>query len=153
MNKIAQIILGSGLLLLLSCSGSKKTTSTNDDGNRVDFNKDKKIEWAKANATEEDKVIFVDIYTTWCLPCKLMDQEVFTHPSTADYLNENFINVKIDAEKGVGPEWAFEYGVLAYPTLLFLDKDGNILVRKEGSAFHTELRALGDEAMSKAAAL
>jgi len=44
------------------------------------------------------KPIMVDIYTTWCGPCKMMSSNTFGNPIIAKYLNENFYPVKFDAE-------------------------------------------------------
>ena len=100
-------------------------------------------------AKSENKLVFVDFYTTWCLPCKLMDEDVFTDEEFGDYMNDNFINYKIDAEKGGGPDLALLYQVMVFPTLLFLDADGNVLVRKDGAAYQTELRSLASKAQAE----
>lgn len=83
-------------------------------------------EEALAQAKSQDKLIFMDAYTTWCGPCKWMSKEIFTDEKVGDFYNENFINVKMDMEKGEGIELAKLYEVRAYPTLLFIDGDGNI---------------------------
>lgn len=44
------------------------------------------------------KPIMVDVYTTWCGPCKMMSAYTFGHPVIAKYLNENFYPVKFNAE-------------------------------------------------------
>lgn len=103
------------------------------------------LEAAKA----ENKLVFVDFYTNWCLPCKLMDEDVFTDEEFAEYMNANFINYKVDAEKANGPNLALIYQVMAFPTLLFLDGDGKVLVRKVGAAYQTELRSMGEQARAE----
>jgi thioredoxin-related protein len=80
-----------------------------------------------AKAAQEDKIIFVDAYATWCGPCKMMDAKVFTDKKVGEYFNANFVNAKIDMEKGEGPQLARQYGVRAYPTFLFIDKDGELV--------------------------
>jgi len=87
----------------------------------------------KAKAKKENKLIFVDAYTTWCGPCKQMARAVFTNDTAADYYNANFINAKIDMEKGEGLEMAKQYNVACYPNLLFIDGDGNLVHRVAGS--------------------
>lgn len=42
--------------------------------------------------------ILIDVYTTWCGPCKMMSAQTFNHPQIAKYINENFYAVKFDAE-------------------------------------------------------
>ena len=55
-------------------------------------------------AKAQKKLIYVDIYTTWCTPCKKMDSEVFTNSNVGKIFNDNFINYKIDGEKGEGKD-------------------------------------------------
>lgn len=84
-------------------------------------------------AKEEDKLIFVDCYTDWCGPCKWMSANVFTDEKVADLYNDKFINVKIDMEKGEGILFAKAYNVRAYPTLMFIDANGNMVHQAVGS--------------------
>lgn len=78
-------------------------------------------------ARAENKIIFVDCYTSWCGPCKMLSNVVFTNDTVADFYNRHFINVKIDMEKGEGPELAKLYEVKAFPTLLYIDKEGKLI--------------------------
>jgi len=85
-----------------------------------------------AKAKKENKIIFLDSYTTWCGPCKLMAKNIFTLQSVGDYYNSNFINAKIDMEKGEGIELAKKFKVTAYPTYLFIDGNGEVVHRTLG---------------------
>ncbi len=87
----------------------------------------------KQKALKENKLIFVDAFTTWCGPCKQMAKTVFTNDTVADYYNNHFVNAKIDMEKGEGIELAKQYQVNCYPNLLFIDGKGNIVHRVGGS--------------------
>ena len=78
------------------------------------------FEEIKAKAKKENKLIFLDAYTTWCGPCKWMAKTVFTNDTVAQYYNANFINAKIDMEKGEGIELAKKYAVRCYPNLLMV---------------------------------
>jgi thiol-disulfide isomerase/thioredoxin len=97
----------------------------------IEFRKDA-WEKVKADAKTHDKIIFVDAFTTWCGPCKWMDKNVFTDAEVADFYNANFINYKMDMEKGEGPSFGKTYEVNAYPTFLFIDGDGEIVHKKMG---------------------
>lgn len=97
-------------------------------------------------AAVENKVIFMDAYTTWCGPCKKMSRDVFTTKEVADYFNSNFINVKMDMEKGEGIGLSQEYNVIAYPTLLFIGADGNIVHRAVGYHNTDKFLELGETA-------
>lgn len=85
-----------------------------------------------AKAKKENKLIFLDAYTTWCGPCKLMAKNVFTLKSVGEHYNANFVNAKIDMEKGEGIDIAKKYEVKVFPTYLFIDGDGKLVHRTVG---------------------
>lgn len=87
---------------------------------------------AVSKAKAENKLIFIDGYTTWCAPCKVMDEYVFTHEMAGDQYNSNFINLKMDMEKDMGPLLGVRYGVTTYPTFLFLTWDGTLVYKSVG---------------------
>ncbi len=108
-----------------------------------------KVSWkeALAKAAKENRIIFVDAYTTWCGPCKMMSRDVFTQENVAEFYNSNFVNLKIDMEKGEGPQLAQTYSVGVYPTLLFIDANGELLHRAAGYHDATQFIDLGKAAM------
>ena len=98
-----------------------------------------------AEAKKKNKPIWVDFYATWCGPCKLMAKNTFENPKVGEFSNANYIAYKIDAEKGEGPELADKYQINAYPTIVFLDANGNHIKNSVGyktpEQFITELQA------------
>jgi len=134
--------------LCISCA-SKKTAARPSVPEPVGFKfvKNANLTSSLEQAKKEGKLVFVDVMTDWCLPCKLMDEDVFSDKELGDFFNDKFVNVKIDAEKKNGPELAMLFQVYAYPTLLFLDTNGRVLSRKDGAAYHTELKDLADSAI------
>jgi len=138
------------MLLFFAACSSKKTVIAPEPPKPtgVQFIQSDKLMPVLETAKTENKLVFVDFYTTWCLPCKLMDEDVFTDKELSKFLNENFINYKVDAEKGNGANLSVLYQIMAYPTLLFLDAEGNVLSRKIGAAYQTELRRLAEEAIA-----
>lgn len=90
------------------------------------------FEEAVAAAKAEKKLVFIDFYATWCMPCKRMAVEVFPQPAVGEYMNETFVSLKIDAEKE-GKELAVTYGVQAYPTFVVVDTDRKEVARIVGS--------------------
>lgn len=87
---------------------------------------------ALAKAKESGKLIFMDAFTTWCGPCKKMSAQTFPMKEVGDFYNPNFVNVKMDMEKGEGLMLAGKYGVNSYPTLLYIDGDGKIVSKVIG---------------------
>lgn len=100
-------------------------------------------------AKKVNKPIFMDCYTVWCGPCKQMAANVFTNPKVAEYFNSTFINVKFDMEKGEGIELKNRYGVSAYPTFLYIDKNGIVLNRLVGSMPAEDFIQKSKEGMSE----
>ncbi len=85
---------------------------------------EQKIKWEKIinKAKKNNKLIFVDCYTTWCIPCKNMSTEVFVSDSVGAYFNDHFINIKLDIEKdSLGAMFKRKFMISAVPTLLFID--------------------------------
>ena len=79
----------------------------------------------------ENKLVFIDFYTTWCGPCKMMMKNVFPQPKVGEYFNNKYVCIKLDAEKE-GKEAAQRFEVKAYPTFIVLDANEKVLLKREG---------------------
>ena len=99
---------------------------------------------ALAKAEEENKLVFMDVYATWCGPCKALKQRTFPVKEVGDVFNTHFINVAMDGEKGEGPEIVKKYGVRAYPTLLFLNPSGEVVHQFKGFRPAAEFLAIAN---------
>jgi thioredoxin-related protein len=53
---------------------------------------------ALAAQQENPKKIVMDVYTTWCGPCKMMDRNTFSNTDVINYINNNYYAVKFNAE-------------------------------------------------------
>jgi thiol-disulfide isomerase/thioredoxin len=109
-----------------------------------------KGDWAsvKAKAKQENKLIFIDFYTSWCGPCKYMAKNIFPLPEVGEFYNSNFINYKVDAEKGEGVALAEKYSVKGYPTLLFVDHEGTFVHQNGGGLGVERFIELGKTALN-----
>jgi len=110
------------------------------------------------------KPIFMDVYTDWCGPCKMLDKNTFHDKAVADYINANYYAVKFNAEgntnvtyKGktyTNPqyvadrkgrngvhEFALFMQVRAYPSMMIFDPKGEIKAPIVG--YHTPEQLLG----------
>ena len=88
---------------------------------------------AFAKAKKENKLVFVDTYTEWCARCKHLNKVVFPQRIVGDYFNPRFVSVKIDAEKGEGIEFAKTYKIKSFPTLMYLNANGDVMYVSRGS--------------------
>lgn len=108
--------------------------------------------WATvvAKAKKENKLIFMDAYTSWCGPCKMLQARVFPDQELGNYFNQNFVSAKFDMEKGEGPTLAQKFGVRAYPTLYFIDPNTQKVVHQVlGYRSVDQLMAIGKVAKGK----
>lgn len=85
-------------------------------------------------AKEANKKIFVDCYTSWCGPCKMLAKDIFPNEKVGIFMNKKFVNYKIDMEKGEGIQLRKQYDVNVFPTLLILNSDGTEFSRSVGAA-------------------
>jgi len=123
----------------ISC-GSKKSDETTAYG-------ESKIAWnefdtATQTAQLQDKKLFIYFHTDWCSWCKKMETETFANDTVAEYLNNNFIAVTIDAEseKQVTyngrnmsqQELASTFGVQGFPSHVFLNQAGEPITLTPG---------------------
>ena len=127
---------------------------------QINFAQGAKVNWmsleeAVAAQQDEPRKIMMDVYTQWCGPCKMMMSRTFTNQQVIDYINANYYAVKFDAEspnpvefKGKtfeNPGWkqnvrgrnsthqlSRALGVNAYPTLVYMDEQSEIIAPISG---------------------
>lgn len=84
-------------------------------------------------AKKDNKMIFLDAYASWCSPCKWMAANMFTNDTIADYYNKTFICASVDMEKGEGLTLRQKYAVRAYPSLLFINGNEEMVHERVGA--------------------
>jgi thiol-disulfide isomerase/thioredoxin len=82
-------------------------------------------------AKAANKLIYLDIYTTWCGPCKIMAQNYHTNEQVGALFNKNFVCLKLDAEKGEGIIIAKKYKTNSYPSNYFIDPNSLKIIHFE----------------------
>lgn len=118
------------------------------------------IKWMSMNEAleaqeNEPKKIFMDAYTTWCGPCKMLDKNTFSDKNVIAYINENYYPVKFNAEgeeeifykdkefgnPGFDPDrkgrnsthqFAAALRITGYPSLVFFDEEGSLITPLPG---------------------
>jgi len=80
--------------------------------------KDKKgVAWQTVEAVlklaaSEKRPILIDVYTDWCMYCKVMDNTIWNQQKVSNYLKDNFYAIKFNAESKEAVDWmgqTFEY--------------------------------------------
>lgn len=92
------------------------------------------LEQASAKAKAENKLIFLDAYTQWCGPCKMMSRTVFPQEIVGNALNPRFISIKIDMESAYGAPLAKKLQITAYPTFVIFNADAQEIGRFLGGS-------------------
>jgi len=104
------------------------------------------LNWSqiKEKAKKENKFIFVDLFTTWCGPCKYMSASVFPQTKVGDFFNSKFVNAKIQMDKTdkdseevkawyeEAERFGKDYKIAAYPTFLIFNPQGELVHRMVG---------------------
>ncbi|MDE5423912.1 thioredoxin domain-containing protein [Ancylomarina sp. DW003] len=117
-----------GIMLLLFAISSCLSVSAQG----VNFGSD--LDKALVLAKKENKLVFVDFYTSWCGPCKMLSKKVFPQEKVGSYFNSHFINCKIQCDdSGYGKELGEKYEIQAYPTLMLIDCNGEIVHSMAGA--------------------
>ena len=127
------------------------------------------LEEAIALSEKEPRKLFLDVMTVWCGWCKKMDREVFSVGHIVEILNNQYYAVRLDAQQKEDIEFkgeTFKYemygqkgfnrfavellrGKMGFPSLVFLDKDFNLIQSLEGyhkaDRLHLVLNYFGEE--------
>jgi thioredoxin-related protein len=123
------------LLILVSFFSCKENSNDNVSAQGINpGTKWEKINTGMDNIKKMKKPALIFFYTDWCLYCTKMTSEVFNDPEISQYLNENFISMKINPEKDndlvdimgekISASKLMAYtGSRGYPTTLFWDKN------------------------------
>ena len=109
------------------------------------------------------KKIMMDVYTTWCGPCKMLDRNTFHNQDVVDYVNQHYYAVKFNAEGDESVEFKGKtftnpnynpklvnrrnsahqltsyLRVSAYPTIVFFDEKANVVAPITGYQKPTQL--------------
>ncbi|WP_157809613.1 thioredoxin family protein [Ulvibacter sp. MAR_2010_11] len=96
-----------------------------------------------AKAKTENKIIFIHAYTLWNSSSKYMKDKVFPDANVGAYFNSNFINARFNMEEGEGIMLVKDYNITDYPTILFIDGNGKLVLKTLGFQSQGELIALG----------
>jgi len=102
----------------------------------------KKFEAGFEEAKKSNKKIMLDVYTDWCGWCKKLDKDVYGNDKVAEYLSQQYVSIKLNAESGTRLKFdsneyteaqlAQAFGVTGYPAIIFFDSNGEPLDKISG---------------------
>ncbi|WP_234567750.1 thioredoxin family protein [Rhodohalobacter sp. 614A] len=100
------------------------------------------LETAQKQASDQNKLIMIDIYEVGCQYCRAMEREVYPSPSVRAVLDRDFVPVKINGhsentviykgEEMTEQQFASQMGVTAYPFTVIMDGEGNVIDSRRG---------------------
>ncbi len=93
---------------------------------------DQDYDLARRTAARQQKMLIVDFYTTWCLPCKELDKTIFRNDSIAGEISKNFVVLRYDAEKDSVFNLSLKHHICSYPTTVVLTAGGRLVHKMFG---------------------
>jgi thioredoxin 1 len=147
MKNILIVILFLGIIAFLYFRNNPKVDFKEDTADGVHFQKGN---WQQALdlAKKENKLVFLDIYATWCGPCKQLKKYTFADKSAGEFFNKNFVNMALDGEQEEGAALAQKFRIEAYPTLMFVTPEGELITKSPGFRTAPDLINLGKEILA-----
>lgn len=87
----------------------------------------KTLEEIKSIVKAEGKIGLIYFHLEGCGPCKALEEQVFHDKDAVEYVESNFTPFWIDVDKNTGPKIGFHYAITAFPTLVFISDEGEII--------------------------
>lgn len=146
--KTLAVLFAGILFTTLVYAESGKSNPEEDNETGIAFHKgtwDEALQLAK----KEARPIFLDIYASWCGPCKMLKFRTFPNEEVGEFYNANFINVAVDGEKGEGVELARKYNIQGYPSLIYIDSNGQLIAKTAGYRNPKQLIDIGKQIIQK----
>ncbi len=81
-------------------------------------------------ARDSGRILLVDFFAAWCVPCRVLEEQVLPDPRVRRAL-EGYETVRVDTD--AFPEAGKAFGIASLPSLLILDATGREIDRLDGS--------------------
>lgn len=104
----------------------------------------------RAMATKANKLVFIDLYASWCPPCRMMERDVFSRQDVGEFMDARFVCAKYDVDKSLGKDLLTRYAPnKAIPTYLIFNTEGDLLGRIQGGASPEEFMGEVQQILNK----
>jgi Thiol:disulfide interchange protein len=118
------------LILFVACLfGQVKGQDTNTNKGMAVEPEGTLFNQAVQKAKQLNKLVFLDCYTSWCGPCKMMASKVFPQEVVGNFMNPKYVCIKINMEQGEGVALAKKFQISAYPTFIIFNGNGQEIGR------------------------
>lgn len=92
---------------------------------------------ALKQAQKEDKLIFCFVYTSWSMPSQRMEETTLKDSLVVQELNAEYVTLYINASRN--KDFAKDFEIHVFPSMLVIDKWGNAILRDSGYKSSTQL--------------
>lgn len=83
-------------------------------------------------AAKDNKLLLIDFYTTWCIPCKKLDKLIFQNDSIKQILGKDYVLLRYNAENDTVFHLSKKHHIFIYPSAVVLNKNGYLVNRNYG---------------------
>lgn len=102
-------------------------------------------------AKQQDKLVMLDFYASWCAACNELDHKTFSDQEVINRL-QNYVTVKLDFSTKSDEVLTEKYKIVGLPVVIFMDAESNVYERIEGFVEPEEMLKLIDRVEAKAKA-
>ena len=117
-----------------SASVSNVSVAKSHDASKM-ITTSKEFKMALKKAEDQQQIAVLDFYADWCIACKIMDTEIFSHTDTQEKMS-NVSFIQLDMTKNTDDQLTLlnEFGLFGPPAVLFFSKGEEL----------TQLRIVGE---------
>lgn len=103
---------------------------------------------AYQEAKSQNKLLLINIHTSWCMPCRQLQQTTLRDRKLAQAIMTHCVPLSLDGDENA--ELVQRLGVRSYPTQLFVSPDGRIVGRIESFVDPAKYAQVMETSLSRA---